>query len=1254
MMFGNSASFGNARRKGRAGGWRASARSATRSARSGKWTSRPLVLESLEVRSMLSASGTGLQPAEVSPDPAIQAAIAQAANLSNYTAAQLSQVTDWVVGYSAGTSPMQLASEVGASFNGVTGLIQNSAYLSFPANTSAASAQQQLDSLAGVVWAYPLVSQQPQSQSFPTNPTPNDPLFSQEWQLVNTGQTGGIKGADANVQPAWQQGDLGQGVTIGVVDNGVFHAHPDLAPNYNAALSYNFDTNNPDPSPVAPIPAGGDHGTEVAGVAAAAANNSIGVAGAAPSASIAGITLTAAPTTDKTKSQAIEFDDQQIPIYNNSWGPNQNGTLDSLTGPLLLAAIADAAANGRGGLGSIYVVAGGDGQSQQANTNYSLLANSRYTIAVGALDDHGNQATYSDSGASLLVSAYAGGQLAGAAGEHGIPTTDVVNNTGTNPVSLQAAYTNDGPTGFTGTSAAAPLVSGVIALMLEANPTLNYRDVQLILAQSAVKNDATDTAWTTNGATFTTDGVNFQPYHVNDKFGFGAIDAAAAVNLAKNWTDLLPLQRISSGVIKVNQGVPVGAGAATSSITLSGLNLHVERVEVVLDAAAANRGDLTVTLTSPNGTQSVLARTRTTDANANYTGWVFTTTRDMGENVSGTWTLSVTDPNTASAGATFTDWTLNVYGTTHYAPVAQNGSVGTNENQAANINLLANTFDSETGTVFGGAVVPTSLTIVAQPAHGTVSVNSSTGVVTYTPNKDFVGTDTFTYTVLDNFGNVSRTATETVNVAFVDQPPAAVNDTAIDSPGHAVQIQVLANDIPGNSAINPATVTIVNPPSQGTAVVSSSGVVTYTAGAGFIEGDSFTYDVQDVNGGVSNVATVTVLRNFPEPTAVADAETQGKNQTVTINVLANDIDPNPAGLNPASVTIVTGPAFGSASVDPVTGLITYTPLPNFFGTDTLTYTVADAASGEVSNDALVTITVLNVGPPVALNHEFVLVPNFSSVHGISLLDNPTNSGTLTPFLVTPTSLGTVVLNADGSINYQQGPNFQGLDSFTYVVNDGAINSNVATIRLVSTNFHFVEKLYQDVLHRTGSDAEIMYWTGLLNRGVSLQSVALALVSSPEADTFVINGIYERMLNRPADIGGLFFWQSEMLAGVTPEQITAAIASSAEYAALNGGTDEGYVIGLYADVLGRSALLPDIEYWTSVLASGVSRFDVATLFLNTTEYRARQINAYFEAYLGHPGDANNPVSFYQQLYQEGATDAVIQSIILASPEFYRIV
>ncbi|HVC96182.1 MAG TPA: S8 family serine peptidase, partial [Pirellulales bacterium] len=708
---------------------------------------------------------------------------------------------------------------------------------------------------------------------------PNDPLFPHEWNLHNIGGSNGVKGADANVEPAWLQGDTGQGEVIGIVDTGVYAAHPDLAPNYDAALSYNFLESNPNATPPAPIgTTGNDEGTEVAGVAAAAGNNGIGLAGVAPNASIAGIRLIGGTVAPQTFANAMEFDDQQIDIYNNSWRPGgalpvnvDNSGVLALQDPQYMAAIQaikDAATNGRGGLGSVYVFAAGDGNQFQSDVNYNDYANSRFVIAVAGVDDAGKQALYSDPGAALLVSAPTGSDVQGGGSERGVPTTDVIDNNNTTPSTLKASYLTDGSNGFTGTEAAAPVVSGVVALMLAANPNLSYRDVQMILAESATKNDPTDPGWTTNHASFTTDGVNFTPYHINNKYGFGEVNAAAAVNLARSWTPLLPQQQVSTGTINVNQPVLPGvAGGESSAVTLSGVNLHVERADLTLTTTGAARGDLTVTLTSPSGTQSVLAATRTTDVAGDYTNWVFDTTRDWGENASGTWTVQVSDPVVGGATNTFVSWSLNVYGTPHYAPVAQDTTVTTKENQLLGLNLLADTFDSETGTSFGGMVVPSSLA-VTQPAHGTAVIDPNTGLVTYTPAANFFGTDSFTYTVLDNFGDISRSAVVTVNVQKVDQPPLVVNVVAIVVPGHSVQIPVLANAVPGNSAINPSTVTIVSPPSFGTVSVNTAGVVTYTPGAGFVSSDSFTYDVQDVNGGVSNVATVTVLRNFPAPTAV--------------------------------------------------------------------------------------------------------------------------------------------------------------------------------------------------------------------------------------------------------------------------------------------------------------------------------------------------------------------------------------------------
>ncbi|MBC7240323.1 MAG: S8 family serine peptidase, partial [Chloroflexi bacterium] len=176
------------------------------------------------------------------------------------------------------------------------------------------------------------------------------------------------------------------------------------------------------------------------------------------------------------------------------------------------------ATTGRNGLGTIYVWAAGNGGAGGDNSNYDGYANSRFTLAVGSLDANGRQAWYSEPGANLFVSAYA----------DGITTTDITGDNGYNVTGnadgdplVNTDYTSI----FAGTSAAAPVVSGVIALMLQANPNLSYRDIEYILAQTARQVDPTDPDWTVNAA----------GYHINHKYGFGAIDAAAAVQAAKNW-----------------------------------------------------------------------------------------------------------------------------------------------------------------------------------------------------------------------------------------------------------------------------------------------------------------------------------------------------------------------------------------------------------------------------------------------------------------------------------------------------------------------------------------------------------------------------------------------------------------------------------------------------------------------------------------------------------------------------------------------
>lgn len=571
--------------------------------------------------------------AQTLPD-SVQYAIERAQNLGAYDPATLAATRKWVVGVSAGQSASQLATFFNAQNLGATGHIPNTYIWEFPNTLTPAQAQKGLSFLGGIEFAYPLVPYQQQKRF-----VPDDSLFNNQWHLRNTGQSGGTAGTDANIVSAWDS-VRGTGVTIGIVDDGLQYTHPDLQANYRADLSRDFNEtvgsfnaydNNPLPN------VWDSHGTSAGGVAAARGNNGTGVSGAAPNAFLAGLRLTAGATTDLTEADALSYLNEDIDIYNNSWGPSDDGQTLQNPNPLTASILHAGATQGRDGLGNIYVWSGGNGQQARDNVNYDGYANSRYTIAVGAIDHNGKQSFYSEPGAPLLVSAYSSGSASG------ITTSDLVGADGENA--------EDYTSSFGGTSAAAPLVSGVVALMLEANPTLTWRDTQHILVQTAKKNDPTDLDWKVNGA-----GRN-----INHKYGFGAIDAAAAVSASTNWKPVGTEFSITSGLINVNAAIPDNNGTPSSSTFNVTQDITVEKVEVMFDAQHTLRGDLDVRLISPNGTQSILAE-RHNDTGDNYNKWVFTSARHWGESSKGDWKLQVTDRRTGNTG-TWNSWKLNFYGT---------------------------------------------------------------------------------------------------------------------------------------------------------------------------------------------------------------------------------------------------------------------------------------------------------------------------------------------------------------------------------------------------------------------------------------------------------------------------------------------------------------------------------------------------------------------------------------------------------------
>ncbi len=499
-----------------------------------------------------------------------------------------------------------------------------------------------------------------------------DPLYPAQWHLKNTGQLGangvaGVAGEDINVEPVWVAcggGNTcrGEGVLIAVVDNGLEIAHEDLAANVATGLSYNYLTSGTDPTEApGDMTPGNGHGTRLAGIIAARDLNGLGVRGVAPRANLVGYNL----LQDHTNINAVDAITRgaaAVSISSNSYGPPDNGDLHPATLPWM-SAINTGLATGRGGLGTVYVWAagnGGDGSTAcptcRDNSNYDGQANFRGVIAVAAVKDNGVYASYSERGANLWVSAPAGESC----DTHTITTTDRTGAVGNNPPSPGggADYADDKYTRcMNGTSAAVPMISGVVALVLQANPTLGWRDVREILAHSARKNAPLSGDWSVNGA-----GLN-----VSHDYGFGVVDAHAAVTLAKTWVNLPAEKTWITGPSAVNLTIPDNnLSGVSNAITVTGSGItHIEHVEITFSASDHTyAGDLEISLVNvATGTISLLAESHNCDGVvcAPHNSWVFSSTRHLGEAADGDWLLIVRDRARADIG-TFQSWALKFYG----------------------------------------------------------------------------------------------------------------------------------------------------------------------------------------------------------------------------------------------------------------------------------------------------------------------------------------------------------------------------------------------------------------------------------------------------------------------------------------------------------------------------------------------------------------------------------------------------------------
>lgn len=484
---------------------------------------------------------------------------------------------------------------------------------------------------------------------------PTDPLYPSQWHLAGIG----------NIERVWNH-YIGRGVTVVVFDDGIDTLHEDLNDNYVAGGGFVYGGT---PFTSGYLSPSDGHGTAVAGIIAAEANNGLGGVGVAWGADVAALNFLEQVQIHSMGAVLASFQHAaNFDVMNNSWGftplytPNQSLAIPTSDASQGEAALAFAAANGRGGLGTVIVVAAGN---DALNANGDALTGTRLSIVVGAVDRYGNVTSYSNRGANILVTAPAAAD-----------TTDITGQGGYN-----ASGTADGDplaninytSVFGGTSAATPVVSGVVALMLEANPGLGWRDVQNILALSARHTgSALGTGpsgneifgWTTaKSGTWNGGGTAFSP-----DYGFGRVDALAAVGMADVWTLVHGAAQTSANEQHVTASTFTAVaipdlGTAYAQVSVA-QNIVVETVMVTVSVTHSYGGDLELSLLAPDGTRFLLMHdyASTPDMTTGFT-WTFGVEGARGMDSAGLWRLMAHDQVLGDVG-TITGFTVDIYGAT--------------------------------------------------------------------------------------------------------------------------------------------------------------------------------------------------------------------------------------------------------------------------------------------------------------------------------------------------------------------------------------------------------------------------------------------------------------------------------------------------------------------------------------------------------------------------------------------------------------
>ncbi|MHA3775299.1 Ig-like domain-containing protein [Verrucomicrobiota bacterium sgz303538] len=334
---------------------------------------------------------------------------------------------------------------------------------------------------------------------------------------------------------------------------------------------------------------------------------------------------------------------------------------------------------------------------------------------------------------------------------------------------------------------------------------------------------------------------------------------------------------------------------------------------------------------------------------------------------------------------------------------------------------------------------PLTVTAAAVPSNEGVVTRNPDGTITFEAASNFTGVSTITYQVSDDHGNsASSTVTVTVSQELVNSAPVASNDTAATPVQTPVDVAVLVNDIdPDGDLLVVSALEVAA--EQGTATLNPDGTVHFVPAAGFNDTARIRYTVDDGKGGTATaVLTVTVNDN---PVAVTDVTSTPAKTPVTVNILANDTDPNG---NPLTITRASVAPVEGTLVNNPDGTITFTPAEGFTGTALISYTISDGKGGTAEGTALITVN----SPPQVAPDTAVTTVDKPVVVPVLENDNDPDGDSLTIIGATvDPAQGTVTINSDGTITFQPASTFTGPAVITYTVTDGkgGIQSGTATV-----------------------------------------------------------------------------------------------------------------------------------------------------------------------------------------------------------------